>query len=181
MSDLVAAPASSRSRSRRHFAVLLISLVSLALSVAAIVLVIVRTGVLSLRSHDLSTPESTLRSVIAMQRDGDWPALLDYMVRSHSSQLKEALDTLKVEKRLEYRGKVILLVSFDRHGVREYRYDVLEKDASSGLWRFCNRLSVDEEPLTEYNIDDPEISEAVDDFTKRGKSTGYIAPKKLSK
>jgi hypothetical protein len=94
-----------------------------------------------LTKYNFSTPEQALRSRMQMQANGDYLAQGEYFSQQFKKDKKKELDSLKVEKTAEWRGKTAVFVRYNRvDRIKKTEKEVkevvwFEKDEDTGKYR----------------------------------------------
>ena len=88
----------------------------------------------SLDEYDLTTPEAALTSNAQMMANNDIVALMGVQNLEASRRARETLESLTVHMEAEWKGKMVLFVSYVNNGVTIFDTPTFEKDAKRGLW-----------------------------------------------
>ena len=104
-----------------------------------------------LNSYDMSSPETAIVSLLEMKAGGDYRAMLE--LEQVGDDTQEKIATLKIHKRSEYAGKIVLFISYEDNGISTYEISAFERQAESGIWMPTY--------LSAYSIDDDDLSDAV--------------------
>jgi hypothetical protein len=163
------APAPAQPRQRGPGRLLLVA--NLLLSTAAVALALLALALHfwanplgpGLAGYDLSTPRAALVSRLQMQQRKDIRAALELQALTEGDKFREKLDTLEVEREVEWKGGTILFIAFQQDGVRRHSAVGFERDARTGYW-----LQV---PL---NLDrvraaDPDLAKHVESWESEGR------------
>jgi hypothetical protein len=130
---------------------LTISLSALCISLAALAWSIFANPFGSaLKQYDLSTPEASLKSLLMMQASGDYQAILE--LNSLGENTQEKIDSLKIHKKSEDAGRIVLFISYEDNGISKYEVSCLEKKADSDIWML--------DGASYYSIYDDDLKEA---------------------
>eukprot|EP00913_Durusdinium_trenchii_P028465 g26693.t1 len=140
---------------------LALSAAALALSIFAVAWVLLKpnSGMgKGLSAYDFSSPENALKSELQIERDGDLRARIDLTLMSRRKRLNEQIETLSVEKTLDFdRSKAdadrknkdpnaapryagydpvckVAFVKYEREGKTRYDVDYFQKHLESGYW-----------------------------------------------
>lgn len=76
---------------------------------------------------------------------------------------KERLKTIEIRKEAEWRGILLLFVTFTEKGIRKYQIQGMEKDARSGKW-FPRHVGRDPE-MKEQN---PRLHKQIENWETKG-------------
>ena len=87
-----------------------------------------------LNAYDFSTTKSAIESEAKIQINHDFRAMMQKEELLDGPRQKERLKTLEVRREAEWRGKVLLFVTFSENGIRKYQILGVEKHARSGIW-----------------------------------------------
>lgn len=133
------APRSPRSR-------LVWTILSLLLSATALIVAILALTAsdgknplgAGLEKYDFKTPRAAFRSSVKMFANGDFRAQIELQRKLTEPTYREQLKTLEISKEvaIKSQGKelVVLFVSYDEDGKKQYKCFVMEKIAKSDLW-----------------------------------------------
>ena len=111
------------------------------------------------KRYDFSTPKASLFSLAEMGANNDILAEEELRSLSNSLKMKERLKTLKVNKEVEWKGKKILFISYDRNGLTRHETPIFEKDDKTGFWLPARRVST-----SEIRSDDHELAKAMQEW-----------------
>ena len=120
-----------------------------------------------LKSYDMTTPASSLKSEWQMEMNGDLKALLEFQRKHPSKELKEKIESFEVKKEATWGEKSILFYSFKQDGKNQYRTQGFEKNAETGFWK---PSYVD---ATEVEKDNKKLA----DMMRSWQSSGSLEPK----
>jgi len=88
----------------------------------------------SIEKYELANPLDAYKSLVEMELNKDFLALIQYQSAISYKKNREKLDTLKVQKEREFQGKKLLFVEYTEAGIPKREVVALEKEASSGYW-----------------------------------------------
>jgi hypothetical protein len=118
------------------------------------------------KNYDFSTPKAAIESQLQMRLNGDIRAMLEYEQTLDRHEVEEELKTLEVHKQLEYRGNLVVFITFNKEGVKRYEVRWMEKDARSGMWRSAKRGYVGS-PVGKTDPDSDNILKQIDEWQRK--------------
>jgi hypothetical protein len=87
-----------------------------------------------IRHYDFSSSGEALMSVCKIKAGQSPRALMELGALMNDAESAEKLETLKIEKSVEFLDKVIMFVSFKKDGKVMYECEVFAKHARTGYW-----------------------------------------------
>jgi hypothetical protein len=87
-----------------------------------------------LNAYDFSTPKAAIESEARISINHDLRAMMEKEELLHGAKRKERLKTLEIRGDAEWRGKLLLFVTFTENGVRKHQIFGMEKLARTGTW-----------------------------------------------
>jgi hypothetical protein len=87
-----------------------------------------------LGKYDFTTPRAALVSQLEIQLHRDARAALELQALADGATLKEKRETLEIHKEVDWKGGVILFISYQQDGVKRYGTAGVVKNASTGFW-----------------------------------------------
>jgi hypothetical protein len=148
----------------------------LVLSIIALLVALATAGYVAFREpsnrlsrYDFSTPEDAYRSILRMEANSDFQALLELRHRTEGKQLQQKLDAMRLRRTEECNGKKILFIEYlvDAILTREIAY--FERDPQQPRnWR---PTQMSNEEIRVFN---PSLADEVRNWP--GVRTGDFAP-----
>jgi len=115
-------------------------------------------------SYDFSTPKAALESGVKIVNNQDIRALIQLGEVMEGKGRKEKLKSIEIHRESEWRGKVILFISYLNNGIKTYEIQGFEKDARTGFWQFA-RVSRWDRGMKD---DNPRLVDQIESWETKG-------------
>ncbi len=116
-----------------------------------------------LSAYDFSTPKNAYVSRLKINLNRDLRAQYELNELRRDPELQEQLRTLDVRKEQVWKDTIILFITYEKNGVKQYVVRGVEKDPKTQMW-LPRRIK-----MLELRKDDPALAEKITSWQKDGK------------